>query len=732
MRSVHQAASHTIARPSFRISRRAAATTTLFISSAVGFPAAFAQTDGIDQAGGKGAADNDEIIVTGVRSVVNDRLGGSVQDTPQSITIVSAKTLQEEAATRLEDALKNVPGITLNSGEGAARGDTVNLRGFPAYNDFFLDGVRDAAVYTRDSFDLETLEVLKGPSAVLFGRGSTGGVINQVSKAPTLAALDEGVLQFGTNSMERATGDIDAPISPSSAIRLNVMAERSAVTDRNDVLNRRYGFAPAVALGVNEPDSLVFAYLHQQENDRPDVGAPFVNGSPAPAPRNADFGLLSDHFKTSVDVGTLRLKHEFDQDFSIANTSRVGVYTFNDQFAAPNFGGVVPTVSTPLSAITVGRDAPSSSGTQTNLTDQLDFTAHFATGPLGHVATIGMEAGRQTNDLARFQNPFNTNNNWIPRTPLLDPNPAEPLPAVEPVTSSQRTKADITAAYINDTIHVLDSVDVIGGLRFDRFAARFDQYAIATAATTTLARTDNVTSPRAALVFKPTDAQRYYFSYGTSFDPSAEALSLTAKTTSLGPVKAKSYEAGAKTDWLNGELSVTGALFRIEVDNAQTNDPDHPSVTILAGNQRVNGFEAGVTGHITQDWEILAGYTYLDAKTIAAGTPAYVGKFLMNTARNAVNLWTEYYLSSEWEVGTGGNFLGRRYADIANTASITSYFVWNGMVTYKVNDRLSFQVNASNLLDKVYYDNSYFTSAAENHVIPGAGRTFTFTARAHF
>ena len=715
----------------FGISRRAFGTTTVCVTSAVGLSHALAETTGIDQADGNSQSQPEEIVVKGTRSVINEKLGGSVQDAPQSINVISAETLKAEAVTNLQDALKNVPGITLNAGEGAARGDTVNLRGFPAFNDFFLDGIRDAGIYTRDTFDLETLEVLKGPSAILFGRGSTGGVINQVTKAPTLTPLDAATLQFGTNSQIRATGDVDMPIGPSSAIRLNAMGERSEVADRDNVFNRRWGFAPSVALGIGEPDSLVLSYLHQQENDRPDVGIPFLFGRPAPVPRNLDYGLTSDYFKTSVDVGTLRLKHEFSDDFSIANTCRVGIYTFSNYRSSPNFGKEVLFPGESLSLIGVGRDDPASSGTQINFTDQLDFTAKFETGFLSHVVTSGIELGRETNELARFQNPFNNTNNWIPFTPLLNPNPQQTRP-LEPVTSVQRTKGDEQAAYILDTVHVADYLDVIAGLRYDRFVASFNQYTLTTKATVDFGRTDNVASPRAAIVFKPTETQRYYFSYGTSFDPSAEALSLTAGTANLGPVKAKTYEFGTKLDWLGGMLSTTGALFRTEVTNAQTNDPDNPGVTVLAGNQRVNGLELGVSGHITEDWEILAGYTYLDAKTVASGTPANVGKFLLNTARNAVNLWTEYYLDDHWEVGTGGNFLGRRYADMAQTASIPSYFVWNGMVSYKINDQYSIQMNANNLMDRVYYDNSYFTSAAENHITPGAGRTITFLAKAFF
>ncbi len=720
-----------VSHPFFHVSRHTAGATALFVSSTLGVVGASAQTPAPDQAAGNEA--QEEIVVTGARSVVNEKLGGSVQNTPQSIQIISVKTLHEQAVTNLADALKNVPGITLNAGEGTARGDSVNLRGFPAFNDFFLDGIRDAGNYTRDTFDLEALEVLKGPSAILFGRGSTGGVINQVTKAATLAPIEDATLQFGTNSQVRATGDVDLPIGPSSAIRLNGMVERSEVADRDNLFNRRWGLAPTFSFGIGEADQVDLSYLHQQENDRPEVGFPFLYGQPAPSPRNADFGLLSDRFKTSADVTTLRYKHEFSEDYSLTNTFRAGIYSFNNQRSFPNFGDSLPAPGTPLNKIKVGYDDPFSSGTQRNLTDQLDFRAHFETGFVTHDLTVGLEYGRETNDLDRYLNPFNANNNWIPFTSIMNPNPNKPLPGVLGVTTAQHTAALVQAAYATDTMHIGEYVDLIGGARFDRFSATFtsDSYT-STPPSTNFGHTDNVTSPRAALVIKPTSNQSFYFMYGTSFDPSAEALSLSAGTAHLGPVKADTYEVGAKADWLNGTLTTTAALFRTEVSNAQNNDPERPGVVVLAGNQRVDGLELGVTGHITEDWEILAGYTYLDPKTVSSLVPGATGEMLPNAAHHAFNIWTEYYLDDRWEIGTGGNYLGKRYADLQNTASIPSYFVWNGMVAYKIDDNYKIQMNITNITDERYFDNAYYSSPSEAHVTPGAGRTFTFLATAHF
>ena len=678
------------------------------------------------------------VTVTGVRPLLGDKIPLTLQDTPQSVSVIPRQLIEDQADTRLEQALRNVPGITLNAGEGAARGDTVNLRGFSAFNDFFLDGIRDAAVYDRDTFDLETVEVLKGPSATLFGRGSTGGAINQVSKAPSLEPFVRATLEGGTNSEVRATADVDEPLGASAAFRLNLMGERSNVADRDDVLNRRWGVAPALSLGLGGPTTLTLSYMHLQENNVPDVGVPFVFGAPAPVLRNADFGLASDHANSRVDVGTAVLRHEFSPTLSLTDTLRAASYGFDYVFAAPNFGDPEdggqgpPAPGTPLSTVLVGRDSPSSRGVQTNLTNQLDLTWRFETGFVRHVLVAGTELARQTNSVERLNNPFDTDNAWVPLTPLLDPDPSVAGPA-EPVSARQRTVADSEAAYVSDTMSFGPRLDVIAGARVDRFAARYHQFRVATGTTLDLSPTDVVGSPRLAIVYKPAPWQSFYASYSTSFDPSAEALSLTSGTADLGPVKGTTYEVGSKSSLMDGRLLLTAALFHTEVNNAQTNDPDNPSQTLLNGDERVQGLEVGLTGHLTSRLEIVAGYTYLDGVTSGVGESGpYHHTVVPNLARNAVNVWSEYDLSSRLEVGLGVNYIDRRYADVYNTASVPSSLIWNAMASFKLNPKLVLQVNAFNLTNAVYYTGVYYTDDSENHTIPGAGRTVKFTLKAAF
>jgi catecholate siderophore receptor len=679
------------------------------------------------------ANDNDgdenleEVRVTGVRSLLRDKLGDTELNTPQSVTVVNSELITAQAATRLEDALRNVPGITLNAGEGAARGDTVNIRGFSAFNDFFIDGIRDAAVYTRDIFDADSVEVLEGPSAVLFGRGSTGGAINQVTKAPLLTSLENLNSMVGTNDLFRTTGDFNFPFATAAAFRLNVMGESSEMAGSEFAKNRRWGIAPALGFGIGERDSLTFTYLHQHENNVPDNGIPFVAGAPAPVARDSDFGLVSDINTTTDDIATAHYKHDFNPNLSLSDTLRYAHYEFDYQSAMPNFGSTPPSATTPLASILVGRDRPGSSGIQSNLTEQLDLSAHFTTGPITHALMAGLEVARQTSDLLRYSNPFNANNIWIAQTPLLDPNPVENLPANLPATSQQNTIARSDSVYVTDTIGFSQYFDLLASARYDRFAADYHQLTVASGAVLNLSHVDNLGSPRAAFEFKPDSQQTYYVAYGTSFDPSAEALTLTTKTANLGPVKAKSYEAGAKESLLGGGLLVTAAAFRTEVDNAQTNDPDNPTLTILNGNQRVDGVQLQANGHVTRNWELFAGYSLLDGKTLSSGTAAYVGKALPNIAHNTLNLWTEYYLPHGIEIGGGGNWVGQRFADSGETARVPGYVVWNAMVSYQLTKSASLQLNGLNLFNRYYYSAPYYTSLSENHVIPGPGRSATLS-----
>ena len=677
-----------------------------------------------------GATPVQQVVVSGQKPSLTT-LTEPLQNTPQAINVVPAQVLQDEGVASLQDALKNVPGVTLNAGEGGSHGDSINLRGFPASDDFFLDGLRDTGFYTRDDFNLDAIEVYKGPASTLFGRGSTGGVVDQVSKQPRLGAFQDGAFTVGTNDEVRGVVDIDAPISDDAAIRVAGMALRSNVTDRDFVLNQRWGIAPTLKIGFDGPTTFTLSFFHQQEDNIPDYGIPFVAGQPAPVDRSNFYGLVNyDRNKTNVNIVTGKLSHEFNENLTVSETARYGDYWFLTLQTAPHYdpSGVipVPTATTPLDSILTFRDRPSVAGVVETAMSQTQATYASNLG-WGHNALVaGLDLDKETSSLTRYVNQLPS----IPPTLVIDPDPFELIPGGQTDTVRQRpvTATDTIGVFLVDTLDIGDHWSLIGGARFDRFHAQFDE----PITDAHFDHTDNIPSPRAAIVYKVNPNASFYVSYGTSFDPSAENLSLSASSQALPPEKDNTYEGGAKFQFLGGALAASGSIFRTEMTNARVADPDNPSLQALAGDLLVKGFELDVSGYITPQIELLANYTYLDGKNTTPKSAGLTVNPLQNMAPNQVNAWVEYEPTEAWKLGVGVNYLGRREADVNDTAFVPSYVTWDAMVSYRVNRRLTLQVNALNLTDALYFTNSYFSSPAENHVVPGPGRTVLFTALGKF
>jgi catecholate siderophore receptor len=736
--------------------RQALGVASFGVTSAAAVASAFGQTVAANERGNDKTVETVEVTA---RKSTLDALPEKILNTPQSINVVPAEVIREQGVSNLQDALKNVPGITLNAGEGGAHGDLVNLRGFSAGDDFFLDGLRDTGLYTRDAFDYDAVEVYKGPASTLFGRGSTGGVINQVTKSPELRPINDATFALGTNDEVRGTADINAVLGDSSAIRVALMGQRSGVADRPFVKNQRWGIAPSFATGIGTDTSFVLKYLHQQEDDIPDYGVPFLFGVPAPVPRNTFYGLPSDdRFKSEVDVVTGRVEHRFNDVLSIGDTARYGHYWFDSRQTAPIYGSancytvapysgaplcsattspvpvtsfnpLYPVLGTPLSRIFVERDRPSSKGIIATMMNSTDLTARFSTGLFRHTLIVGVEVDREDADLTRFVN----QNTAIAPTPLLAPDPFEAFPGHQTAVRQRPvTKTGTVGLYAVDTVDIGEHWNVVGAIRFDRFSARFDQ-TVGTPSHFT--HVDNIASPRAAIVFKPTENYSLYLSYGTSFNPSAENLSLAASNADLGPERDRTFEAGAKAQMLNGTLSLTAAAFNTVMTNARITDPLNPSLQTLAGTLRVNGLEFDAAGYITSEWEITGGYTYiapLAVGLVAVGVPGPIP----NTARNQANLWTTYEFDDDLKIGIGLNYVGRRDAGADNAtapgsvivAKVPAYVTWDAMIGYQFTDTFGLQLNGYNLTDEYYFANSYFTRPGENHTVPGAGRTFLLTA----
>ncbi len=668
------------------------------------------------------AGNVETVNVTSRRSHL-DKLPDEIKNTPQSINVIPLEMMKQQGVQALQDALKNVPGITLNAGEGGAHGDTVNLRGFSASDDFFLDGQRDTGTYFRDTFNTELIEVYEGPASTLFGRGSTGGVVNMISKTPQLRSIDELRVSASDAPGYRATADINYVLSDDAAIRLNLMGQDSHVADRDYVRNRRWGAAPSIAYGIDTDTVLTLSYLNQQEDDVPDYGIPFVFGSPAPVPRKTYYGLpANDITRTNTNIVTGKLEHDFGGGLTLTDTLRYGNYWFDFRITGPQFGPPCSAPTLPLSADTVCRDRPSSSGIITTLMNETDLTYKFATGPFTHTLIGGIELDRETDDLRRYANQISQ----IAPTPLLHPDPLEAFPGPQTtITSRPNTTAKTASVYLIDTMDITKEWSIEGAVRFDSFNADYDQPLGASSAQ--FHHTDNIASPRAALIYKPDANQTYYFSYGTSYDPSAENLTLSSKNANLPPEKDRTFEVGAKMLWLGGQLSTTVALFDTQMTNARISDPLIPTLQDLSGNLESKGLQLGLTGYVTDNLELTTGYIHLSSTADGLVGPGIKGPN-PNTAHNQANLWATYELNDDVQIGTGVNYLGRRPADPAGFNIVPAYVTWDAMASYRFDDHVALQLNATNLTDARYYTNSYFATNVENHVLPGPGRTLMLTA----
>jgi catecholate siderophore receptor len=650
------------------------------------------------------------------------RLPDPIKDTPQSITVLPEQILEQRALYTLRDALRTVPGISLAAGEGGGRqGDNLTLRGFPAGNDIFIDGVRDLGQYARDTFNLESIEVLKGPSAVLFGRGATGGVINQVSKTPKLTPFYEITGTAGTGPQGRAAVDINQPLGPSAALRLNLMGFKGETPGRDHVEQRRLGAAPSFGIGLNGPTRVIASYYYLNDDNMPDYGFPYLFGKPAPVNRNNFYGIPDrDYEHDDVHIGTLRVEHDFTENVRLRNTLRLALIDRGSLVSIPAIVGT-PTPSTPLTQINVSRTGTQRSQQDRSVLNTTELIAKFETWGLKNTLVSGVEASHETSDVQRYT--FT----GVPITELVNPNNYPNLAGMGRVKNfNGSSAATAVGVYAVDELAITEWLRIMGGLRYDLFDADWRNRFAAQK----LSRTDEALSPRAALVILPTTWQTYYFSYGTSFNPSPEALTLALNNAGTEPEKNESFELGAKFDFLNGALGFRGAVFQINKTNARTTDPVL-GVQVTEGRQRVRGFELELVGQILRGWNIFLGYAYLDSRVtesndFQAGIPVQ-GKRIANVPEHSASLWTTYDITRQWQVGGGAFFVDKRFANNNNVNEVPSYVRGDVSIAYRPIKPLELRFNVLNIADTTYFD-----AVHPGHAIPGAARTFLLTGTWRF
>ena len=666
----------------------------------------------------------------------------ALRDIPQSVNVVDKTLMQAQGATSLVDALRNVPGITIGGAEGGQIGNNINLRGFTARTDIYLDGFRDRGQYYRDLFDLEQVEVLQGPSSMLFGRGSTGGVINQETKQAKLTNAVEVSGTVGTDGRVRTTFDDNTRLSDDSAVRVNVFAQ-DLQTTRDMLQNKDFGVAPTLRLGIGGPTEITLSALLQHNNDMPDYGVQSLNGHPVTPSRDTVYGFSGD--STVQDVAMLNgvVKHTLNSAWTLRNQTQFNRYTTDAQETAPQSlytlsgsGAYTPVVkSGPAfgnidpANLWVRMQSHDRNITDTSLDNQTDLIGKFTTGSIKHELILGVEFGHDT-----YQNQSISRtgagmaSGYLDYVPLDNPGHATPATVTTTYGNLAKSSANSMGFYGNDTISLNDQWKFVTGLRWDKFNAEINNTVSLPA---NAVQDTSFTSVREGLLFQPNEDQSYYLSYGTSFDPLLEQMTFTNGTQGLPPTKTRSYEAGGKWDVMNDKLSLTFAAFNEKENNVYSVDSG-TGLYIPSGNWLIKGVSLGAVGHVTDSLQISGGYMHLDAHVLGTkdGT---AGSIPANTPQNTFNLWATYTPVKSWEVGGGAFYVSQRFvADSATSrdlVSVPSYVRIDATVAYH-QPKYDIRLNILNLTDKNYYDALIASDGGRS--VPGIGRTALLTGTYRF
>lgn len=689
----------------------------------------------------QGTATNDDFAAS--KTSLN-KLPGELRDIPQSVTVINKSLMQSQGAVSLTDVLRNVPGITLGGAEGGQIGNNINLNGFSARTDIYLDGFRDRGQYYRDTFALDAVEVLMGPSSMLFGRGSTGGVINQATKQANLKQSTELSGSLTSNGLVRTTVDYNQPTSDTAAFRLNAMAQDGKTTTRDEMRIQDFGFAPSYKTGIGTPTEITLSALIQHNNDMVDYGVSPLNGKPVNVNRDAFFGYSDDRTLQDIAALSARIEHKLEPNLTLRNQTQLNYVHTNARQTSSNALGTVdgggfhvltgatPSSGLPLSSLFVRLQSRDRDIHDTSIFNQTELTAKLTNGAVKHTLLLGAELGYDKyNNQNYYRNgscngvALNTGTNgYVACVPLLDPGYTPSPSSVASLRGNLATgTATTVAAYINDTAELNPQFKLVGGVRYDHYAARVANSVSSATTLASAAQTVNFASWRAGSIWQPTTAQSYYLSYSTSFNPSLEQLtSTTGATQPLDPQKNRSYETGGKWDLLNGDLSITGALFQITQYNARSQNAD--STYTATGTVRVNGFRAGAAGRITNKWQVVGAYTRLNATIVNAIAPGTLGMTPGNTPKDSASLWTTYGFLPHWEVGGGLTYLSSRYANNTNLVKVDSYARADATIAYR-QPSYDIRFNVFNLTNTNYYD--ALVPSDGGRAVPGSGRTGMLT-----
>lgn len=691
-------------------------------------------------------------------------------DTPQTVNVIPQQVIKEQGARNLTEILRNTPGISFNAGENgfATSANNFQLRGFDASGDIFIDGSRDSGSYTRDAFNVENVEVFKGPAADN-GRGSAGGYVNIVTKTPGLSDFSNADVSYGFDEYDsedrrRATVDVNRKIDDSTAVRINALIEDSGVPGREMAEAKAWGLAPSVAFGLGQEFRTVLSYEHVERNDIPDWGLPGAafaeTGSPdaqaafdpalAGVPRDTYYGLASDFDDVTSDVFLARFEYDLSPAATLSNQTRYSIVDRQSRFTTPtgNAGGGV------INTQTLFYDRENK--TLSNLTN---LSYEFATGSLKHHLSVGIDLSKEESDANRFNGVASATSAYNP-----DPYRIGALPFVPAATTDVEVKT--VAAYAYDTIELSPQWQVTGGARVERYDAEINASDASIGGFSRYEEGETLFGGKIGVVYKPAPNGSLYVSAGMAEDPHTSFLSnpdisrtganaFPGFVPGVGPVTSVNYEVGAKWDVLDEMLSLTASLFHTEKQDV----PIAPRGTLIGfQDQVVEGLELGAAGQITPEWNVYGGLLLMDSER-QLDNPALIDSIILdplNPAGNrpgdygtattsdgdelaftpnvTANLWMTYRLPAGVTLGGGMRYVGSSWLGrpddalriIANGTygKLPAYTVFDAMVSYEVTENVTVRLNVENIADKTYVSTSNWNG---RRVMLGNPRTFMLT-----
>ncbi|NMG45304.1 TonB-dependent siderophore receptor [Aromatoleum toluvorans] len=654
-----------------------------------------------------------------------------LRDIPQTVNVVGPELIADQGVRSLAEALQNVPGVTLNMGDGQR--DQFVIRGFTAIGDNFLDGVRDDALYFRDLSNTERIEVLKGPAAVLYGRGSSGGIINRVSKLPTTQAIREVTVQFDTEGEKRISFDAAGALGTGGHSFRVTGAFEDSTGFRDESFLKREAFAPSVDLKLGQDTSLLLQLAHNRDRRPTDFGIPDNNGRPLNVDHETYYGSgeaeRDDMNSATMNTATATLSHRLNADWSLRNVLRYYDFKLDRNNTLYRTGtAYTQRNGQPFMQRTHGHVVRDEDG----WFNQLELTQLATLAGMKHTLLYGVEVGSQDKGLDIT--------NWvgIDRVPLLNPGGAVPpfrTTAPNSLTIDNRTTLENTSLYMQDQIALGEHWKALIGVRYDDYRQKTTE-----PGKPDFERTDREWSPRAGLVWQPDAMQSYYASVSRSFQPSGEQFQLSASNVDADPEITTNHEIGAKWDFLGGALSAGASIFRLVRTDMKITDPVTRQ-TINAGEQRTDGLELSLVGRPAAGWQISAGYAYLDSETVkstATGganfgtqriTVSFEGKEAALTPRHSGSLWVTRELGQGWSVGGGAHAQIHQFASPDNLVRLPGFVVFDAALLYR-SKAYDLTFNLKNVFDREYWASAHGSANGLNQ--PGAPRTLQATASFRF